>query len=183
MFEIQNLKKKNLTFVSAFIQNHMSEMFAFHATMMSNTLGTSIVVFTRSGFMAILLSHYRPSGTIFAFTDEYVDYLKLFICSSVDFYQYLLVKWLTLWLGPISERVRQRLALYQGVCPIQMEFSNDAEKTFEKALSYLQVIWYSFTLLHMKQLTWASLSLFYKLILNLLNEILFYQIIIHLHLS
>nr|GMC57813.1 plastidial pyruvate kinase 2 [Ipomoea batatas] len=51
-------------------KNHMSEMFAFHATMMSNTLGTSIVVFTRTGFMGILLSHYRPSGTIFAFTNE-----------------------------------------------------------------------------------------------------------------
>ncbi|ONM39620.1 Pyruvate kinase [Zea mays] len=51
-------------------KNHMSEMFAYHATMMSNTLRTSIVVFTRTGFMAILLSHYRPSGTIFAFTDE-----------------------------------------------------------------------------------------------------------------
>ncbi|XP_072995851.1 plastidial pyruvate kinase 2 [Typha latifolia] len=86
-------------------KNHMSEMFAYHATMMSNTLGTSIVVFTRSGFMAILLSHYRPSGTIFAFTDE--------------------------------ERVRQRLALYQGVCPIYMQFSNDAEKTFGEALSCL----------------------------------------------
>lgn len=58
------------------LQNHMSEMFAFHATMMSNTLGTPIVVFTRTGYMAILLSHYRPSGTIFAFTDEYV----LFCC-------------------------------------------------------------------------------------------------------
>ncbi|XP_077212624.1 plastidial pyruvate kinase 2-like [Tasmannia lanceolata] len=87
-------------------KNHMSEMFAFHATMMSNTLGTSIVVFTRTGFMAILLSHYRPSGTIFAFTDE--------------------------------ERVRQRLALYQGVCPIHLQFSDNAEETFEKALSYLQ---------------------------------------------
>jgi len=52
------------------VQNHMSEMFAYHATMMSNTLGTSTVVFTRSGFMAILLSHYRPAGTIFAFTDQ-----------------------------------------------------------------------------------------------------------------
>ncbi|CAN1264274.1 Plastidial pyruvate kinase 2 [Linum perenne] len=51
-------------------KNHMSEMFAYHATMMSNTLGTSIVVFTRSGFMAVLLSHYRPSGTIFAFTND-----------------------------------------------------------------------------------------------------------------
>ncbi|KAJ6808968.1 plastidial pyruvate kinase 2 [Iris pallida] len=86
--------------------NHMSEMFAYHATMMSNTLGTSTVVFTRTGFMAILLSHYRPYGTIFAFTDE--------------------------------ERVKQRLALYQGVCPVYMQFSDDAEETFAKAISYLQ---------------------------------------------
>ncbi|KAL9268166.1 Plastidial pyruvate kinase 2-like protein [Drosera capensis] len=87
-------------------KSHMSEMFAFHATMMSNTLGTSIVVFTRTGFMAILLSHYRPSGSIFAFTNE--------------------------------KRVQQRLALYQGVCPIYMEFSDDAEDTFSKALKVLQ---------------------------------------------
>ncbi|KMZ60205.1 Pyruvate kinase [Zostera marina] len=87
-------------------KKHMSEMFAFHATMMSNTLGTSIVVFTRSGFMAILLSHFRPSGTIYAFTDQ--------------------------------ERVRQRLALYQGVCPILFKFSDDSESTFSKALIYLQ---------------------------------------------
>ncbi|KAJ9539621.1 hypothetical protein OSB04_026127 [Centaurea solstitialis] len=51
-------------------KNHMSEMFAYHATSMSNTLGTSIVVFTRTSTMAVLLSHYRPNGTIFAFTDE-----------------------------------------------------------------------------------------------------------------
>lgn len=87
-------------------KNHMSEMFAYHATMMSNTLGTSIVVFTRTGFMAILLSHYRPSGTIFAFTNE--------------------------------KRIQQRLALYQGVCPIYMEFSDDAEETFGNALGLLQ---------------------------------------------
>lgn len=87
-------------------KKHMSEMFAFHATMMSNTLGTSIVVFTRTGFMAILLSHYRPSGTIFAFTNE--------------------------------KRVQQRLALYQGVCPIYMEFMDDAEETFSNALTLLQ---------------------------------------------
>ncbi|XBI28068.1 hypothetical protein VPH35_052381 [Triticum aestivum] len=89
-------------------KNHMSEMFAYHSTMMSNTLGTSIVVFTRTGFMSILLSHYRPSGTIFAFTDQ--------------------------------EIVRQRLALYQGVCPVHMEFSDCAEKTFGDALSYLLYI-------------------------------------------
>ncbi|KAK4431392.1 Plastidial pyruvate kinase [Sesamum alatum] len=88
------------------LKNHMSEMFAYHATMMSNTLGTSIVVFTRTGFMAILLSHFRPSGTIFAFTNE--------------------------------KRVQQRLALYQGVCPIHMEFSADAEETFANALALLQ---------------------------------------------
>ncbi|KAL2527379.1 Plastidial pyruvate kinase 2 [Abeliophyllum distichum] len=87
-------------------KNHMSDMFAYHATMMSNTLGTSTVVFTRTGFMAILLSHYRPSGTIFAFTNE--------------------------------KRIQQRLALYQGVCPIYMEFSDDAEETFANALSVLQ---------------------------------------------
>lgn len=87
-------------------KNHMSEMFAFHTTMMSNTLGTSVIVFTRTGFMAILLSHYRPSGTIFAFTNE--------------------------------ERIQQRLALYQGVCPIYMKFSNDAEETFTNALSLLK---------------------------------------------
>ncbi|KAH8954994.1 hypothetical protein BDL97_08G111100 [Sphagnum fallax] len=51
-------------------KNHMSEMFAFHATMMSSTLGTSILVFTRTGFMATLLSHYRPAGTVFAFTND-----------------------------------------------------------------------------------------------------------------
>ncbi|CAL5185457.1 unnamed protein product [Lathyrus oleraceus] len=87
-------------------KNHMSEMFAYHATIMSNTLGTSTVVFTRTGFMAILLSHYRPSGTIFAFTDE--------------------------------KRVQQRLALYQGVCPVYMEFSDDSEETFIRALDFLQ---------------------------------------------
>ncbi|CAK8532937.1 unnamed protein product [Lathyrus sativus] len=87
-------------------KNHMSEMFAYHATIMSNTLGTSTVVFTRTGFMAILLSHYRPSGTIFAFTDE--------------------------------KRVQQRLALYQGVCPVYMEFSDDSEETFRRALDFLQ---------------------------------------------
>ncbi|KAK4362996.1 hypothetical protein RND71_018237 [Anisodus tanguticus] len=87
-------------------KNHMSEMFAFHATMMSNTLGTSIVVFTRTGFMAILLSHYRPSGTIFAFTND--------------------------------KKIQQRLASYQGVCPIYMEFLDCAEKTFTSALSFLQ---------------------------------------------
>lgn len=87
-------------------KNHTSEMFAFHATMMSNNLKASIVVFTRTGSMAILLSHYRPSGTIFAFTNE--------------------------------KTVQQRLALYQGVTPIYMPFSDDAEKTFADASTFLK---------------------------------------------
>ncbi|CAA6669702.1 unnamed protein product [Spirodela intermedia] len=55
---------------AAFNQSHMSTMFASHATAMANTLGTPIIVFTRTGSMAALLSHYRPSSAIFAFTNE-----------------------------------------------------------------------------------------------------------------
>ncbi|XP_027193260.1 pyruvate kinase isozyme G, chloroplastic isoform X2 [Cicer arietinum] len=83
-------------------KSHMGEMFAYHATTMSNTLNTPIIVFTRTGSMAILLSHYRPYSTIFAFTNE--------------------------------ERIKQRLGLYHGVMPIYMQFSNDAEETFARAL-------------------------------------------------
>ncbi|MBA0616838.1 hypothetical protein Godav_026328 [Gossypium davidsonii] len=86
-------------------KSHMGEMFAFHSTTMANTLNTPIVVFTRTGSMAILLSHYRPSSSIFAFTNE--------------------------------ERIKQRLALYQGVIPIYMQFSDDVEETFSRALKLL----------------------------------------------
>ncbi|KAB5564195.1 hypothetical protein DKX38_004249 [Salix brachista] len=86
-------------------KSHMGEMFAFHATIMANTLNTPIIVFTRTGSMAKLLSHYRPASTIFAFTNE--------------------------------ERIKQRLALYQGVMPIYMQFSDDAEETFARALELL----------------------------------------------
>ncbi|KAJ9707165.1 hypothetical protein PVL29_002247 [Vitis rotundifolia] len=86
-------------------KSHMGTMFAFHATTMANTLNTPIIVFTRTGSMAITLSHYRPSSTIFAFTNE--------------------------------ERVKQRLVLYHGVMPIFMQFSDDAEETFSRALSIL----------------------------------------------
>lgn len=88
-----------------FSQRHMSSMFALHATTMANTQGTPIIVFTQTGSMAILLSHYRPSSTIFAFTNE--------------------------------ERIKQRLALYHGVLPIHMQFSNDAEETFSTAIKCL----------------------------------------------
>jgi len=51
-------------------QAGISEMFAYHASIMANTLKTSLVVFTRKGNMPALLSHYRPDHTIFAFTDN-----------------------------------------------------------------------------------------------------------------
>ncbi|CAI8589060.1 unnamed protein product [Vicia faba] len=89
----------------SFHKSHMGEMFAFHATTMSNTLNTPIIVFTRTGSMAILLSHYRPNSTIFAFTNE--------------------------------GRIKQRLGLYHGVMPIYMQFSNDSEETFARALKLL----------------------------------------------
>ncbi|KAK4795732.1 hypothetical protein SAY86_028058 [Trapa natans] len=85
--------------------SHMGEMFAFHATTMANTLDTPIIVFTRTGSMAVLLSHYRPSSTIFSFTN--------------------------------NERIKQRLALYHGILPIYMQFSDDAEETFSRALKLL----------------------------------------------
>ncbi|XP_062205715.1 pyruvate kinase isozyme G, chloroplastic-like [Phragmites australis] len=88
-----------------FSPSQLSNMFGSHATMMANTLGTPIIVFTQTGSMAVLLSHYRPASTIFAFTNE--------------------------------ERVKQRLALYQGVVPIYMQFSDDAEETLSRAISSL----------------------------------------------
>ena len=37
---------------------------------MTNSIGATVVVFTRTGYMATVLSHYRPDGQIFAFTDS-----------------------------------------------------------------------------------------------------------------
>ncbi|MCD7451917.1 hypothetical protein HAX54_014106 [Datura stramonium] len=55
---------------SAAHKSHMGEMFAFHSSTMADTLSTPIIVFTRTGSMAIILSHNRPSSTIFAFTNN-----------------------------------------------------------------------------------------------------------------
>ncbi|GFP81048.1 plastidial pyruvate kinase 2 [Phtheirospermum japonicum] len=43
-----------------------------------------------------------------------------------------------IWAKPSRKRVQQRLALYQGVCPIHIEFSADADETFADALALLQ---------------------------------------------
>jgi hypothetical protein len=37
------------------------------------------------------------------------------------------------------ERIKQRLVLYRGVMPIYMQFSDDAEETFSRALRLLVV--------------------------------------------
>ncbi|KAK4260271.1 hypothetical protein QN277_003411 [Acacia crassicarpa] len=86
-------------------QSHMGNIFAYHATTMSATLNTPIMVFTQTGSMAVLLSHYGPCNVIFAFTNK--------------------------------EKIKQRLALYRGVMPIYMEFLDDAEETFSRALKLL----------------------------------------------
>ncbi|MFS7900511.1 putative pyruvate kinase [Helianthus anomalus] len=87
------------------LQSHMGEIFGYHAATIANTLNTPIIVFTRTGSMAVILSHYRPFSTIFAFTNV--------------------------------KRVQQRLMLYHGVMPIYMEFSDDAEETFSRALNII----------------------------------------------
>lgn len=51
-------------------QPGLSEMFAYHATTMANTIKTSLVVFSRKGNMPGLLSHYRPDQSIYMFTDD-----------------------------------------------------------------------------------------------------------------
>uniref|UniRef100_A0A7N0ZYE3 Pyruvate kinase n=1 Tax=Kalanchoe fedtschenkoi TaxID=63787 RepID=A0A7N0ZYE3_KALFE len=50
--------------------SHMATIIASHAAAISNSLNAPIIVFTRTASMAILLSHYRPSSTIFAFTND-----------------------------------------------------------------------------------------------------------------
>lgn len=117
----------------------MGQMFAFHASIMANTLNTPIIVFTRTGSMAVLLSHYRPSSTIFAFTNQYVFVYLSVIQKMSTFNQtyWVLIGMFVSYL--FRRRIMQRLALYQGVMPIYMEFSDDAEDTYARSLKLLQV--------------------------------------------
>ena len=61
----------------------LSEMFAYHATTMANTVRTSLVVFSRKGNMPVLLSHYRPDHPIFAFTEDAAVQRRLALYSGV----------------------------------------------------------------------------------------------------
>ncbi|KAK3279237.1 hypothetical protein CYMTET_12865 [Cymbomonas tetramitiformis] len=48
----------------------ISETFAYNATCMANYQDVPLLVFSRSGFMPALLSHYRPKSLIYAFTNS-----------------------------------------------------------------------------------------------------------------
>ena len=61
----------------------ISEMFAFHATTMANTLDCPILVFSRNGNMPALLSHYRPNNFIFCFTDNPLVQRRLTLYQGV----------------------------------------------------------------------------------------------------
>ncbi|KAJ8435336.1 hypothetical protein Cgig2_024323 [Carnegiea gigantea] len=116
-------------------KSHMGVMFAFHATTMANTLGTPLIVFTRTGSMAILLSHYRPSSAVFAFTNESEIFDLSFTYSIMSYPAPKLFNRLSK--AEKWKRVQQRLAIYHGVRPIYMEFSDDAEETFSRAIKLL----------------------------------------------
>mmetsp|Transcript_3027 Transcript_3027/g.5061 ORF Transcript_3027/g.5061 Transcript_3027/m.5061 type:complete len:520 (+) Transcript_3027:79-1638(+) len=48
----------------------MSEVLAYHATTMANTIKSPVVVFTRHGNMPKLISHYRPKNLIYCFCND-----------------------------------------------------------------------------------------------------------------
>ncbi|CAD7703687.1 unnamed protein product [Ostreobium quekettii] len=62
---------------------YLSEMFAYHATTMANTVKTTLIVFTRKGNMPALLSHYRPDYPIFAFCEDEAVQRRLAVYHGV----------------------------------------------------------------------------------------------------
>ncbi|PSC72575.1 plastidial pyruvate kinase 2-like [Micractinium conductrix] len=69
--------------VSSVKDQGLSEMFAYHATTMANTLKSPLVVFTRKGNMPALLSHYRPDFPIFCFTENELVQRRLALYHGV----------------------------------------------------------------------------------------------------
>lgn len=77
------------------------------AAIISNNLAVkAILVFTRRGYTASLMSWCRPNSPIFAFTN--------------------------------MSHVRRRLNLYWGVLSYRIQFSNDPEKTIQRAIDLLK---------------------------------------------
>lgn len=61
----------------------LSEIFAYHATTMANTLKCPLIVFSRKGNMPALLSHYRPDWPIFCFTENELVQRRLALYHGV----------------------------------------------------------------------------------------------------
>ena len=64
-------------------KKRLNETFAYHTTTMANTLELPVLVFTQTGNMPSLLSHYRPNGQIFAFTDDAVVRRRMALFHAV----------------------------------------------------------------------------------------------------
>lgn len=61
----------------------LAEMFAYHATIMSNNIRAPLLVFSRQGNMPALLSHYRPDCPIYAFTEDELVQRRLSLYHGV----------------------------------------------------------------------------------------------------
>lgn len=82
------------------------EEIARSATIMANNLGAKgLLVFTRRGLMAMLISKFRPQTQMYALTN--------------------------------MTPVRRKLNLYWGIQPFRIDFSQDPEKTIQRALELL----------------------------------------------
>lgn len=63
--------------------NQLSQVIAYHAAQMSDTLRCPLVVFSRHGNLPRLLSRVRPESTIFCFTDNQNIQRRLALYHSV----------------------------------------------------------------------------------------------------
>lgn len=90
----------------AFSEDYKKGMTMTAAILANNLKASALIVFTRRGSMATLVSYFRPNSPIFAFTN--------------------------------TTTVRRRLNLYWGVYPFRIEFSQNPEKTIQRAFSLLK---------------------------------------------
>ena len=56
--------------IQSLAAKELSEIMAYNAVHMADTMKSPLVVFSRKGSMPVLLSHYRPTHQIFCFTDN-----------------------------------------------------------------------------------------------------------------
>lgn len=118
----------------------LSEMFAYHATTMANTIRTSLLVFTR--MVSFLFCIRRSLHKILpAFHNVKQD--VAFCCDTFILMRAILQGNMPALLShyrpdfPIfcfteDETVQRRLALYHGVTSLRMRFGEAADETFER---------------------------------------------------